>query len=117
MSYEKNEWQTGDVITATKLNHMEDGIAESGGGKPLEITATENEAGTKATLDKTFNEIEAAFPNCYVWFGKSDGNEFDKQVVVNVRHDLGVYHVVVGYYGNDDYITTTADGYPELEYD
>jgi len=26
MSYEKNTWVTGDVITAEKLNHMEDGI-------------------------------------------------------------------------------------------
>lgn len=34
MSYEKQTWATGDVITAEKLNHMEDGIAgaESGGG-------------------------------------------------------------------------------------
>lgn len=27
MSYEKTTWETGDTITATKLNHMEDGIA------------------------------------------------------------------------------------------
>lgn len=30
MSYEKNTWKTGDVITSTKLNHMEDGIANTG---------------------------------------------------------------------------------------
>jgi len=27
MAYEKQTWNTGDVITAQKLNHMEDGIA------------------------------------------------------------------------------------------
>ena len=27
MSYEKNEWQTGDTITAEKLNNIENGIA------------------------------------------------------------------------------------------
>lgn len=27
MSYIKQEWNTGDVITAEKLNHMEDGIS------------------------------------------------------------------------------------------
>lgn len=35
MAYEKNEWELGDIITAEKLNHMEDGIAdanEGGGG-------------------------------------------------------------------------------------
>lgn len=31
MSYEKQTWQTGDVVTANKLNHMEDGIATGGG--------------------------------------------------------------------------------------
>lgn len=30
MSYEKQTWQTGDIITAVKLNHMEDGIANPG---------------------------------------------------------------------------------------
>lgn len=29
MSYEKNTWANGDVITAAKLNNMEDGIADS----------------------------------------------------------------------------------------
>lgn len=28
MSYTKQNWQTGDIITAEKLNHMEDGIEE-----------------------------------------------------------------------------------------
>lgn len=29
MNYEKQTWQTGDIVTSAKLNHMEDGIAES----------------------------------------------------------------------------------------
>ena len=32
MVYEKNIWANGDTITAEKLNHMEDGIAEGGSG-------------------------------------------------------------------------------------
>lgn len=31
MSYTKQTWATGDTVTATKLNHMEDGIAGAGG--------------------------------------------------------------------------------------
>lgn len=31
MAYEKQNWKTGDVVTSAKLNHMEDGIADSGG--------------------------------------------------------------------------------------
>ena len=36
MSYTKNSWKSGDIITATKLNHMEDGIyaANEGGDTP-----------------------------------------------------------------------------------
>ncbi len=32
MSYEKQTWTTGETITAEKLNHIEDGIAEGGTG-------------------------------------------------------------------------------------
>lgn len=32
MAYTKQTWQTGETITAEKLNHMEDGIAGAGGG-------------------------------------------------------------------------------------
>lgn len=35
MAYVKNTWATGDVITETKLNHMEDGIAASGASLEL----------------------------------------------------------------------------------
>ena len=31
MSYTPNTWQSGDIITAAKLNHIEDGIANAGG--------------------------------------------------------------------------------------
>ena len=30
MEYEKQQWQIGDTVTAEKLNHMEDGIANVG---------------------------------------------------------------------------------------
>ena len=38
MAYIKNSWKSGDVITATKLNHMEDGIAEGGSGGDQQVT-------------------------------------------------------------------------------
>lgn len=41
MAYEKHTWTTGETITATKLNNIEDGIAGGGGGLPYyEITTT-----------------------------------------------------------------------------
>ena len=32
MAYTKQTWANGDTVTAAKLNHMEDGIADAGGG-------------------------------------------------------------------------------------
>lgn len=40
MAYEKQNWECGQVITADKLNHMEDGIENAGGecgGKIFQI--------------------------------------------------------------------------------
>lgn len=36
MAYTPNEWQCGDVVTAEKLNHMEQGIADASGGTGTE---------------------------------------------------------------------------------
>lgn len=41
MTYTKNTWANGDVITAAKLNNMEDGIANAGGGWPWFTVTTQ----------------------------------------------------------------------------
>ena len=40
MTYVKNTWANGDVITAAKLNNMEDGIANAGSAGQCMITVT-----------------------------------------------------------------------------
>ena len=61
MSYTPTDWKTGDVITADKLNNMEQGIVDS---EMLLITATnvasQSTPQTTPTLDKTFLEIADA---------------------------------------------------------
>lgn len=65
MSYTKYTWVTGEVITADKLNHMEDGIA---GGGSLIVTAPQ------WALDKTWNEIvEAIRSGKSVYYLQDDG--------------------------------------------
>ena len=44
MAYEKQNWTSGDVITAEKLNHIEDGIANSGGGSSTPNTLFQNDS-------------------------------------------------------------------------
>lgn len=60
MSYEKQTWEDGQVITADKLNHMEDGIADSGSADFL-ITFSGNTGDGDAAADKTWAEITEAY--------------------------------------------------------
>ena len=79
MSYEPTEWKTGEIITANKLNKMEQGIADAGSGssggvtdyndlenKPISVTQTtyENDKSgeTGELLGTTFYKISDAVP-------------------------------------------------------
>lgn len=58
MAYEKQTWNTGDIITKEKLNHMEDGIKNAGS----EVFIVNLNMETQS-LDKTWNEINTAIVN------------------------------------------------------
>lgn len=58
MSYVKTVWETGDVITAEKLNNIEGGIE---GATPLILTETVDGFGNIYTLSETAGTIKAAF--------------------------------------------------------
>lgn len=61
MSYSKQTWANGDVITAEKLNHIEDGVyANSQSGGALIVNASYDDQTGTETLDKTYTEIKAA---------------------------------------------------------
>ena len=56
MGYIPTEWETGDVITAEKLNKAEEGIAAAS-DEVFIVKITWGESGDTATLDKTLAEI------------------------------------------------------------
>ena len=59
--YTPTEWATGDVITADKLNHMEEGIEASfSDGNFVPIFTFQNGDQTAVTCDKTYEEVRAA---------------------------------------------------------
>lgn len=62
MSYTPTTWATGDVITADKLNNMEDGIVKAGSVYPVGVTVVIPEGSETGafTLQKTFGEIKRA---------------------------------------------------------
>lgn len=82
MAYEKTIWATGDVVTAEKLNHMEEGIEAGGGGNyfDVELSVALTESGGSAfTCNRTYAELEAAIENgsvFRVWFNnvQSEGS-------------------------------------------
>ena len=63
MSYTPTTWTTGDTITATALNKIENGIANAGGAALLvHVTETWNGDQVTYTADKTAGEIINAMP-------------------------------------------------------
>ena len=59
MSYTPTEWKTGDVITAEKLNHIEDGIMSAGSVYLAEMVM--DESGERPEfLDTNFSVIKTA---------------------------------------------------------
>lgn len=61
MAYQKQTWRCGEVVTADKLNHMEDGIANCGGGSTLRVNiANIDPTEGKITYDKTWQEVHDA---------------------------------------------------------
>ena len=67
MSYTKNTWANGDVITAAKLNHMEDGIEGAGGGGGYDaviIVSYDEEEQLIATVESgSFSDFYSKFEN------------------------------------------------------
>ena len=65
MAYTPTEWKTGDVITAPKLNNIEQGIVNAGGdsaGGIVFVTITSDGSGSY-TVDKSPKEIITAVNN------------------------------------------------------
>ena len=67
MAYTPTTWNTGDTITATKLNKLENGVANAGSA----LIVTSSEVNGVQTMDKTVQEIYDALmsgtPVYYKW--------------------------------------------------
>ena len=138
MSYEKTTWQTGDVVTAEKLNKLEDGVQNatelpsvtaeddgdvltvvegewakatpSGGGGSLAIGVTSVDG--VDTLNKTWQEIhDALAEGKYCVIVESTENFLSQTYVSTVMSGDGSYVIFVD---EDAYVASSASGYPVL---
>ena len=63
MGYTPHEWTSGEVVTASKMNALEQGVAEGGGGYRVTFGWDEslNNGDGGYTCDRTLDEIIAAY--------------------------------------------------------
>ena len=113
MAYTKQTWNNGDIITADKLNHIEDGIAEggSGGGGVFVVHRTNNNI-----LDKTWQEIDTAIRNLQLVFLFDSGEGFAGMAPVSYAGEQEGHYLVDFNNGSGsflEYITQSPDGYPQ----
>ena len=110
MSYDKQTWTTGEVITANKLNHMEDGIA-AGGGSVLVVGYTAD--GETLTLDKTWQEIYDA--SLAIMMYQVDDDHEMLYIAGEALENKGLYHINLYSLGDPTawtFIASSKDGYP-----
>lgn len=114
MSYEKQTWQTGDVVTSAKLNHMEAGIAGGGGALVVAVSS-----GETMTCDKTAAEMWAAYASGGVILYQISENTGSWSPVIEASRGSGPsvsYEFTAYYYGSlIQYTASADDGYPEYE--
>lgn len=115
MSYTPTVWANGDTITATKLNKIENGIADAGGGGGGVLVVTD----TDGTLDATWQEIHDAGFSVVNY----DNDTFG--ILHKVGNDgAGTYFVsYIAFMSSEStsfddplvYNTNSASGYPEMQ--
>lgn len=120
MAYTPTNWKSGDVITSAKLNKLEEGVANAGGGGGGVLVVHPGENGA---LEKTAREIIAALPYVYISF-EEDPKCFKQLCLAltdNGEFEIRYYQIDgVGYIfpapfatnQNDCYIAATLDDYP-----
>lgn len=107
MAYVPNEWATGDIITAEKLNNIENGIENA--NNLLVVTIYPYYEQNTFTSDKTWNEVKAAYEN---------GKRIVMRYGITLSAEQSFYRVCentgVGYTQNDSVLTALTFEYIEM---
>lgn len=96
MSYTPTEWETGQTITAEKLNKLEQGVANAGG--VFVVGMTYDYDNSRITLDKTYAEMLAAAQagNIVIAKGADADNDYDLvEGVMSIGAADGAYYATV----------------------
>ena len=120
MAYTPTVWATGDVITAVKLNKLENGVAAIDG---VMVVPAEEEDDT-VTLTATYAEIAAAMTANIPVFIKIQVSEnenmlqpvFSNGVIAGdtTQYQIAAYDLSTA--AEVDYVADAEDGYPAHTY-
>lgn len=120
MSYTPTLWTTGDVITATKLNKIEEGIASAGGGGGLVVEVTRTTEPRGLIANKTWLEIHNALSSMPVSVvfnldTVGDYNSMQQDVINSIYYDDEDYnyYITIAEY---DFVASSPDSYPQFTY-
>lgn len=117
MAYEKQTWHNGDTITEQKLNHMEDGIANAGGGGVFTIIA--NMGSDHPTLNQKAKDIYDAFVSVSCIIKEIDEGKETIYPLSSVTTDgthyaFGYYISLNGTIQETGFVAGSPDDYPVL---
>ena len=106
MSYTPTNWKSGDVVTSTKLNKIEQELAKGG-----VLVCTMD--GQTMALDKTWQEIADAG---FAVLSASEGGGTIFATINSIGGGDGNYHVVfVSGSMQLTFLASSADGYPVMD--
>jgi hypothetical protein len=116
MAYTKNTWADGDIVTSEKLNHIEDGIANSESVFFAGEVGLDEEGYLEGTLGKTWQEIHDAMMQnkvCIVITSNNNIGAISQYIITSVFIYESVYRVNIEYANKSFHFSaSTASGYP-----
>ena len=110
MAYTPTTWVTGDTVTATKLNKLEQGVANAGSWDAVIRLTHANNSNIDSSANLTPSIIEGSFSDL---FAKISNGEYPT-ILVQYYHPWGIrFAVPMAYitYFSDSAIILTIAGY------
>lgn len=129
MAYTPTTWATGDTVTATKMNKLEQGVANAGSA----VIITDNGTALDKTYAEIYNLVHSGTP-CYIFYEYNEPTDLDSDYsysallmpIVRAYKYEGVYRIFASVavpYGNSSntnagapclytYTATNSASYP-----
>ena len=92
MAYTPTTWVTGDTITATALNKIENGIAGAGGGGAYDFIIRKIGSGSPTLEEGTYSDVYNKLQNQEPVYGL-----YVENTAVGTYHDTSCYYVPITY--------------------